>query len=35
LTRSVEKDPPIDMTPVRDAFTQFNFRLTFDQDFNR
>jgi hypothetical protein len=31
----VEKDPPIDMTPVRDAFTQFNFRLTFDQDFNR
>jgi hypothetical protein len=31
----VEKEPPIDMTPVRDAFSRFRFLLTFDQDFKR
>jgi hypothetical protein len=30
----VEKDPPIDMTAIRDAFSRFRFRLTFDRDFN-
>jgi hypothetical protein len=31
----VERDPPLDMTPIRDAFSRFRFRLTFDRDFNR
>jgi hypothetical protein len=31
----VEKEPPIDMTPVRDAFSRFRFLLTFDRDFTR
>jgi len=31
----VEKEPPIDMAPVRDAFSRFRFLLTFDRDFNR
>ena len=31
----VEKDPPIDMTLIRDAFSRFRFRLTFDRAFNR
>ena len=29
----VEKEPPIDMTPIRDALSRF--RLTYDGDFNR
>ena len=29
----VETDPPIDMTAIRDAFTQFRFWLTFDREF--
>jgi hypothetical protein len=29
----VETDPPIDMTAVRDAFSQFWFEFTFDPDF--
>jgi hypothetical protein len=28
-----EPDPPIDMTPIRDAFTQFRFGLTLDREF--
>jgi hypothetical protein len=31
----VEKDPPMDMTPIRDAFSRFRFRLTFDGEFKR
>ena len=31
----VEKEPPIDMTPVRDAFPRFRFRMTFDRGFWR
>jgi hypothetical protein len=31
----VAQEPAIDMTAVRDAFSRFQFRLTFDRDFNR
>jgi hypothetical protein len=30
---AIEKEPPIDMTPLRDAFSRFRFRMTFDRDF--
>jgi len=29
----LEKDPPIDMTAIRDAFSRFRLRMTFDRDF--
>ena len=29
----VDNARPIDMTPVRDAFTRFRFRMTFDKEF--
>jgi len=31
----VENEPPIDMSPVRDAFSRFRFRMAFDRDFWR
>jgi hypothetical protein len=29
----LEKNPAIDMTAIRDAFSRFRLRMTFDRDF--
>lgn len=31
----VEKDVPVDMAPIQEAFSRFTFPFTFDRDFHR